>query len=166
MAKVSEKDKRKVSVSTKVKADRKADTREKEQSRRPWAPPALLYAPDPPDGFIHRWVRFEVLGHADTKNIGSRLREGFEPVRSDEYPEFDCQVIDHGRHSGIISNGGLILCRFPIKTQQERKTYFENLTEDQNDAVHQDLMSENDRAMPLDQPQNESKVLFGGGVRQ
>jgi len=166
MSKVSERDKQKVSVSSRKTTERKAETREKQQKRRPWSPPSLLYAPDPPDGYIHRWVRFEVLGHTDTKNMSSRMREGFEPVRADEYPGFDCQVVDHGRHSGIVANGGLILCRLPIETQQERKSYFENLTEDQNEAVHNDLMDENDRRMPLDRPQHESRVVFGGGVRQ
>tara|TARA_R110000787_G_scaffold14043_1_gene43636 strand:- start:397 stop:693 length:297 start_codon:yes stop_codon:yes gene_type:complete len=97
--------------------------------------------------------------------MSSRIREGFEPVRSDEYPGFDCQVVDHGRHTGIIANGGLILCRLPVETRDERKQYFENQTEDQNEAVSADLMSENDRRMPLDRPTVESEVLFGSGVR-
>ena len=48
-----------------------------------WPPPSYLDTPNAPDGFRHRWVRIEVLGFVDTKNIQGRLRSGYELVRSD-----------------------------------------------------------------------------------
>ena len=39
-----------------------------------WTPPSYLDTPNAPDGFRHRWVRIEVLGFVDTKNIQGRLR--------------------------------------------------------------------------------------------
>ena len=47
---------------------------------KPWTPPSYLDTPNAPDGFRHRWVRIEVLGFVDTKNIQGRLRSGYELV--------------------------------------------------------------------------------------
>ena len=49
-----------------------------------WAPPSYLDTPNAPEGFRHRWVRVEILGFVDTKNIQGRLRSGYELVRADE----------------------------------------------------------------------------------
>ena len=42
---------------------REAQTREKKQARKPWAPPSALDAPNPPEGYVHRWIRMEVRGY-------------------------------------------------------------------------------------------------------
>jgi hypothetical protein len=65
------------------KTPRAVQTREKTTRRKPWAPPSSLDAPPAPDGFKHRWIRAEVMGIDDNKNLSSRLREGFELVRDD-----------------------------------------------------------------------------------
>ena len=65
------------------KTPRAVQTREKTTRRKPWAPPSSLDAPPAPDGFKHRWIRAEVMGIDDNKNLSSRLREGFnllEPI--------------------------------------------------------------------------------------
>ena len=49
-----------------------------------WTPPSYLDTPNAPEGFRHRWVRVEILGFVDTKNIQGRLRSGYELVRADE----------------------------------------------------------------------------------
>ena len=54
---------------------------------KPWTPPSYLDTPNAPEGFRHRWVRTEIMGFQDTKNIQGRLRSGYELVRSDEYPD-------------------------------------------------------------------------------
>ena len=72
------------SDSTKVKSQSK--TVAPKVQPKVWAPPSYLDTPNAPDGFRHRWVRIEVLGFVDTKNIQGRLRSGYELVRSDEYP--------------------------------------------------------------------------------
>ena len=66
---------------------RKQETREKDVRPRGWVPPSNLEAPEPPEGFHHRWVRSEYRGMADEKNIIGRLRSGYELVKSDEYPD-------------------------------------------------------------------------------
>ena len=61
----------------------------REQTKRPttWTPPSNLDAPPAPDGFRHRWIRTEVLGFDDTKNMSGKMRSGWELVRADEYPD-------------------------------------------------------------------------------
>ena len=53
--------------------------------RKPWAPPSKLAMPDAPAGYKHRWIRTHLRGEDDKTNMHARLREGWEPVRADEY---------------------------------------------------------------------------------
>jgi hypothetical protein len=97
-------------------------------------------------------------------NVHSKLREGWEPVRADEYPGFDYAVIDEGRHAGVIGNGGLMLARIPEETAQERNEYYGGRTREQMTAVDQDLMKEQHPSMPISN-ERQSRVTFGGRKR-
>ena len=44
------------------RSSRASKTRTAKPRRKPWAPPSLLDAPDPPQGYVHRWIRSEVRG--------------------------------------------------------------------------------------------------------
>ena len=142
---------------------RSAQTREKESRRKPWQPPSALDAPPAPPGFIHRWIRESILGQEDKTNMSKPMREGFEPVRAEEFPEFEAPTIDHGRYKGVIGVGGLILARLPEETANERNEYYKTLTSDQMQAVDSDLMRESNPVMPLAQPKRQSSVTFGSG---
>ena len=63
---------------------RASQTRSKSERPKVWVPPSSLDAPPAPDGFRYRWIRAEVIGFQDTKNISGRLREGYELVRAEE----------------------------------------------------------------------------------
>jgi len=96
------------------KTSRKAETREKVARKRGWVPPSSLEAPEPPEGFHHRWVRAEFRGEPDEKNIMGRLRSGYEFVMLSEYPDrLDLPSIAEGKHKGVIGVGGLLLMRCP-----------------------------------------------------
>jgi hypothetical protein len=140
---------------------RTADTREKETRRKPWAPPSVLDAPPPPEGYKHRWVRASIRGEEDKGNVFSRLRQGYEPVRAEEHPEYQAPTIEDGKHAGVIGNGGLILTRVPVETALERTEHYGNRTREQMTAVDQDLMKEQHPSMPINQ-QRQSRVSFGG----
>lgn len=140
---------------------RTADTREKETRRKPWAPPSVLDAPPAPEGYKHRWVRASIRGEEDKGNVFNRLRQGYEPVRAEEYPDYQAPTIEDGKHAGVIGNGGLILTRVPVETAQERTEYYGNRTREQMTAVDQDLMKEQHPSMPINQ-QRQSRVSFGG----
>ena len=145
------------------RTSRSAQTREKETRRKPWQPPSALDAPPAPPGFIHRWIRESILGQEDRTNMSKRMREGFEPVRAEEFPDFEAPTIDHGRYKGVIGVGGLILARIPEETANERNQYYKTLTADQMHAVDSDLMRESNPVMPLTQPKRQSSVTFGNG---
>ena len=140
---------------------RAATTRDKEQRRKPWAPPSRLDAPEPPAGYVHRWIRVAMRGEEDKINVHAKLREGWEPVRADEYPDYQAPVIDEGRYAGVIGNGGLMLCRIPEETVHERSAYYGNRTREQMQAVDQDLMRDEHPSMPITRDRR-SRVSFGG----
>ena len=145
------------------RSSRVSKTREKETRRKPWAPPSMLDAPPAPEGFKHRWIRAEVRGFDDQKNISGRLREGYELVRQDEFPDFEAPVIESGKYAGVFGVGGLILARIPLETVEERKAYFEGRTKDQMEAVDHDMMRENAHStMTISNPERQSRVTFGG----
>ena len=140
---------------------RTSETRESESRRKPWAPPSVLDAPPPPEGYKHRWVRSAIRGEEDKGNVFNRLRQGYEPVRAEEHPGYQAPTIEDGKHAGIIGNGGLILTRVPVETAQERTAYYGGRTREQMDAVDQDLMKEQHPSMPINQSR-QSRVSFGG----
>ena len=142
---------------------REAQTREKKAARKPWAPPSALDAPNPPEGYVHRWVRLEIRGQDDRKTVMARLREGWEPVRADEYPDFESPIVEEGKFEGVIGVGGLILCRIPIETVQERDQFFASKTQNQMDAVDNDMMRDGSHpSMSISRPERQSRVTIGG----
>ena len=148
------------------RTSRANQTREKTAQRKPWAPPSMLDAPPAPDGYKHRWIRAETRGFDDTKNISAKLREGYELVRRDEYPDFEAPVIDSGKYEGVFGVGGLILARIPDETVAERSAYFNQRSTDQMQAVDSDMMRENAHStMTISKADRQSRVTFGGPQR-
>ena len=99
----------------------------------------------------------------DTKNVSAKLREGWELVRKDEYPDFEAPVVDQGKYEGVFGVGGLVLARIPEETVAERTAYFAARSADQMEAVDQDMMRENAHStMTISRPDRQSRVSFGG----
>lgn len=144
-----------------TRAPRATKNRSEEERRKPWAPPSRLEAPPAPEGFVHRWIRTSIRNEEDTMNVYTRLREGWEPVRAEEFPGYDYPVIDEGKHAGVIGQGGLMLCRIPAETAQERSEYYGIRTREQMTAVDQDMMKEQHPSMPMHSDRS-SRVSFGG----
>ena len=143
------------------KTSRASSTRSKTERPKVWTPPSSLDAPPAPDGFRHRWIRAESLGFQDTKNISARLREGFELVRADEYPDTQYPVITDGKYAGVIGVGGLLLARISEEIAKQRAAYQDKLTEGQDEAVETNLMKEQHKSMPIN-VDRQSRVTFGG----
>jgi len=140
---------------------RASSTRSKTERPKVWTPPSSLDAPPAPDGFRHRWIRAESLGFQDTKNVSARLREGFELVRADEYPDSQYPVITDGKYAGVIGVGGLLLARISEEIAKQRAAYIDNLSKGQDEAVEHDLMREQHKSMPIN-VDRQSRVTFGG----
>tara|TARA_R100000365_G_C2698430_1_gene37783 strand:- start:150 stop:653 length:504 start_codon:yes stop_codon:yes gene_type:complete len=154
----SKEDLQAIQRTSRAKTTRNAATR-----RKPWQPPSMLDAPPAPEGFKHRWIRAEVRGFDDRQNISAKLREGYELVRKDEYPDFEAPVIETGKHEGVFGVGGLLLARIPLETVEERTEYFRKRHTDQLEAVDHDMMRENAHStMSITKPDRQSRVTFGG----
>jgi len=131
--------------------------------RKPWAPPSKLAMPEAPAGYKHRWIRTHLRGEDDKTNMHSRIREGWEPVRADEYPDAGNMfpTIEEGKNAGVIGVGGLMLARIPEETVEERTEYYRDQTRNQMKAVDENLMREQHPSMPIHNDR-QSRVTFGG----
>ena len=142
---------------------RSAETRETQTRRKPWQPPSMLDAPNAPAGYSFRWIRESTRGNDDKSNMSKRIREGYEPVRAEDYPEFQAPTVENGIHAGVIGVGGLILAKVPVETAAERNAYFQDQAKDAMQGVDQNYMRESDPRMPIKDSdiQRTSKVAFG-----
>ena len=145
----------------KVKTSRASQTRAKAESKKVLTPPNSLDAPPAPTGYRHQWIRAEVLGQQDTKNVAASLREGWELVRADEYPDENFPTMDEGRYAGVIGVGGLLLARIPEEIALQIDEYYKQKTRDKEEAINNDLMKERQAGMKFNS-ESSSSVTFGG----
>ena len=148
----------------KMKTSRASQTRDKLKKATTWTPPSSLDAPPAPQGYRHRWIRVEVLGFDDTKNMSGKLREGWELVRSDEYPDQDFPSLTTGKYSGVIGVGGLVLARIPEEIAQQREAYYQDQTKQRDEAVNNDVLKEQHPSMPINN-ERQTRVTFGGSKK-
>ena len=145
----------------KIKTSRASQTRVKEELKKVWTPPNSLDAPPAPTGFRHQWIRAEILGQSDAKNVASSLREGWELVRGDEYPDSQYPTMHEGRYAGVIGVGGLLLARIPEEIALQIDEYYKKQTRDKEEAVENNLMKEQHPSMKF-QNESNTRVTFGG----
>ena len=146
----------------KIRTSRASQTRVKQELKKVWTPPNSLDAPPAPTGYRHQWLRAEILGQQDTKNIASSLREGFELVRADEYPEETWPTMTEGRYAGIIGQGGLVLARIAEEIALQIDEYYKKQNEAREEAVETNLMKEQHPSMRTMENNSRTRVTFGG----
>ena len=100
--------------------DRELETREFVERPKQWMPAELLPEPDKQAGFAYRWIRVSTMNNADPRNITSKLREGWEPVRLEEQPKFKLLADPNSRYKDSIEIGGLLLCKTPVEFVDQR----------------------------------------------
>jgi hypothetical protein len=106
-----------------------------------WTPPALLDAPQARPGFKQRWVATTILGKETPDNVYKRMREGWEPRKSDTVKEQNFPTINHGQWVGCIGIEGMVLCEMPDEKHQAMKAYYSEKSDQQNDALSGELDS-------------------------
>jgi hypothetical protein len=143
-----------------IRAPRK--TREQSERVKSWQPASLLPEPDKQRGYVYRWVRVSARGQNDPSNISAKLREGWEPVRIEEQPQFQMVVDPDSRFKDNIEVGGLLLCKAPKELIDQRNEYFMRKNQDQIMSVDQNFMRESHPKMPLFRERG-SRVTFGSG---
>jgi hypothetical protein len=129
-----------------------------------WRPPETLPSPDPREGVTHRWVRTSMMGSADAANISSKLREGYEPCKAEDYPEMMMHATTEGRFKGNIEVGGLVLCKIPTEFLKQREDYYFSQNKAQMESVDNNFMRDNDPRMSKFS-ENSTKVTFGSGSK-
>ena len=145
-----------------TRAPREADSRTVSYRPQSWRAPEALPNPDDRPGWKHRWVRLSTLGEADPGNISSKLREGYEPCKAEEYPELMMHATTEGRFRGGIEMGGLLLCRIPEEFMEQRAEYYANQNKAQVNSVDNNFLRDSDPRMPLFS-EKQTKVTFGSG---
>lgn len=136
------------------------------QTERPkvWQPASLLPEPDKQPGYVYRWVRVASLGKMDAQNLISKRREGWEPVRIEEQPQFAEFADPDSRYKDNIEVGGLLLCKCPSELMEQRDAYFARQSNAQMESVDNNFMRENDSRMPLFS-EKRTTTSFGNGKR-
>ena len=142
---------------------RELETRAGMQRPTSWQAPETLPSPNPRQGLTHRWVRVSMLGTPDVQNISGKFREGYEPVKAEDYPEMMMHASTEGRFKGNIEVGGLVLCSIPSEFLKQREAYFAKINKDTMDSVDNSFMKDNDPRMSKFS-EKSTKVTFGSGT--
>jgi hypothetical protein len=141
---------------------RELENRVMAERPKQWSPPELLPEPIKEAGYSYRWIRTSTLNAADPRNLSAKLREGWEPVKIEEQPQFQLLIDPTSRFKDNIEVGGLLLCKTPTEMVEQRNDYYARQTEAQTEAVDNNLMSQSDPRMPLFR-ERKSSSSFGKG---
>ena len=142
---------------------RELESRSNKERPKSWQPASTLPEPDKQPGYAYRWVRVSMIGKADASNVSSKLREGWEPVRIEEQPQFKMLLDPNSTFKENIEVAGLLLCKIPEEFMDQRRDYFSKKNRAQIDSVDNNFMRENDPRMPLFS-EKKSKTSFGKGI--
>ena len=150
---------------TQNRKSRDSETRVEMLRPQMWRAPETLPSPDPRPGWTHRWVRTSTMGVADPGNISSKLREGYEPCKAEDYPELMMHASTEGRFKGTIEVGGLLLCRIPSEFLEQRMKYYDEKNRMQMESVDNTFLRERDARSNMSMiVDKKSKVTFGSGT--
>jgi len=141
---------------------RELESRALAERPKQWMPPELLPEPDKEAGYAYRWIRVSSLNKSDARNISSKTRQGWEPVKLEEQPKFQLLVDQDSRFKDGIEVGGLLLCKIPQEFVDQRNAYYLGQAQAQMEAVDNNLMRQSDPRMPLFQ-EKKSTTSFGSG---
>ena len=141
---------------------RELDTRAEMQRPTSWQAPETLPSPNPRPGISHRWVRTSMGGQSDVQNVSSKLREGYEPCKAEDYPEMMMHASAEGRFKGNIEVGGLVLCSIPSEFLVQRDAHFAGINKATMESVDNNFMKDNDPRMSKFS-EKSTKVTFGSG---
>src|SRR5687768_17640906 len=104
-----------------ARTPRDLETREKtKRGHDGWRPPSLLPEPLARPGVKFRWIRTSAMGDADIKNVSSRFREGWEPVKAEDHPELEILTDPESRFKDGVEVGGLLLCQNADENVEQR----------------------------------------------
>lgn len=143
---------------------RSTETRENDARKVSWKPASDLPIPEPQDGYVFHWKRVALMGEADPRNMAQARREGWEPCKAEDHPEFANDLTAFGlQPTGLIEIGGLVLCKTTAENAAARRAYYEKQAQASMQSVDNNFLRESDPRMPLFS-EKQSKVSFGRGA--
>jgi hypothetical protein len=145
------------------RTNRELESRSTKERPKQWQRPETLPQPDKQPGYAYRWIRVSMMNQADARNISAKFREGWEPVRIEEQPQFKLLVDPDSRFKDNVEVAGLLLCKMPEEFVDQRTSYYAQIAKANMDAVDNNFMKESDPRMPLFK-EGKSKVSFGKGI--
>ncbi len=78
----------------------------------------------------------------------------------EEQPKFRLLADPNSRYKDNIEIGGLLLCKTPLEFVKQRNEYYAKQTQDQTEAVDNNLMRQSDARMPIFK-ERKSSVSYG-----
>ena len=141
---------------------RELETRTQTERPKQWQRPQTLPDPDPQPGYKFHWVRVLLNGKDDSRNISSKFREGYEPVRLEDQPKYRLLAEKNDRFPDGILIGEVLLCKIPEEFVDQRNDFWQQKGRAEAEAVEQAFLKESDSRMPLFS-EKRSKVSFGTG---
>lgn len=142
-----------------VNFTRASESREKKERKKEYRPPAMLDVPTI-EGMRLRWKRRQTVNQEDEMNIAMAIRDGWEPVKAEEIPGFSGKVTEHGKYTGVVGAGDLILMKKPEEEAKLRDKYYEDLNARQMEAIDQELEKGQNPLMPITRSR-KSRVTIG-----
>lgn len=146
---------------SRIAADRQE--RSTQDRKKVWAPPEVLDVPPPIPGFKFRYVRKDIRGEDDTKNVLRRVKQHYEPVKASELPGFETQLVEDGKHEGVCMSGDLILMKVPDEIVEQREAYYQRETDRQQNDIDQQLEKEDNALMPIRRSRKSEKSFGNPG---
>jgi hypothetical protein len=102
-------------------------------------------------GMSLRWIRIDLNGQDDYKNVGKRQREGWTFVTPDEVPELGSTtaIKEGGRYNGVVSSGDVALAKMPTNKMIARQEHYIKKHQQQEDSLDSTLRAQSDSRMPI-----------------
>lgn len=147
---------------------RELESRELSQRPATWTPPQLLPDPTPQPGWAFRWVRVALMGQSDPTNTSANFREGWEPCKATDHPELMMHTDPHStsRFKDNIEIGGLLLCKTRQELVDQRRKYYQKITDSQIDAVDNNFLRAKDSRSNMSLfSDKKTEVKFGRGSK-
>jgi hypothetical protein len=145
---------------------RELENRESTVRKQEWRPPQLLPTPNPQPNWEFKYIRISLMGQADPTNSSAMFREGWEPVKAADHPEIMHTADDKSRYKDNIEIGGLLLCKAPSETVQQRKDYYAKQAQAQMEAVDNNFMRQRDQRTNMELfADRKSTTTFGRGSK-
>jgi hypothetical protein len=104
-----------------------------------WDDGVLLAAPPPRPGYYQRWVRVQVNGKPDMRNLIRRKNQRYKPRAASTAPNFESTMFSD---DNVIGNEEMVLMERPMKLHQAQVARKRNESKKQMAEVQQGMFRE------------------------